>query len=243
MGKSNSRSWITNQIGGMPVWGIIASAVFLAGVGVFAVTNLPDSTSASVQSGIAGGSAPSPAQEPLTISVVGDSNTEANSDDFSAGRIGSASWVAQVVGNGATFRGGWADGGTTSITQSQNLSQLERANALLILTGTNDLAQGVSFDQTRTAIDTMVAKAPADRVVLLAIPPRDEEYRRTTTEFNADLQKLAEERGWDFYDGLGFVRDTNGGFAQGTTVDGTHLTGDAQRTFGQEVLRFLGLDT
>ncbi|KSU52909.1 SGNH/GDSL hydrolase family protein [Microbacterium enclense] len=174
-----------------------------------------------------------------TISVVGDSNTEVNSSDFSAGDIGDASWVSQLLGDGFTFGGGWADGGTTSGTQADNLAQLDQADITLIMTGTNDLGQGVAFADTRANIDRIVAKAPANRVILLAIPPRDTETRRTTEEHNADLQQLAQERGWEFFDGLTFLRAPEGGYIAGVSDDGVHLNREAQARYGQIIREHL----
>jgi len=176
-----------------------------------------------------------PAPGPERFVVVGDSNTAVNSPDLAAGRIGDASWVSVLTSSGYQFAGGWAVGGTPSGTQAEGLAPVEGADLLLIMTGTNDLGQGVPFADTITHIDAMVAKAPAGRVVLLAIPPRDVETSPSSVEFNAALQQLASERGWEFFDGLGFLRDPAGGFVDGTSSDGIHLTREAQLQYGQIV--------
>lgn len=232
---------LRREYGGMPIWGFIACAVFFLGCGVYLVTNMPAPASAGAPvTPYPSFTAPLPTQDASrSISVVGDSNTEVNSDDFSAGRIGDASWVSQLVGDGYTFRGGWADGGTTSGTQADNLTQLERADITIIMTSTNDLGQSVSFDVTAGNIDRIVAKAPADRVVLLAIPPRDDETDPTSEEQNVYLQQLAQDRGWEFFDGLTFLRSPDGGFVDGTTEDGVHLTREAQARYGQIIREHL----
>lgn len=175
-----------------------------------------------------------------TISVVGDSNTEVDSDDFAGGRIGDASWVSQLLGGGFVFRGGWADGGTTSATQADNLTQLEPADITLIMTGTNDLAQGVPWEDTAANIDRIIAKAPADRVVLLAIPPRDVETDPTSEQHNTDLQAFAQDRGYEYFDGLTFLRSPDGGFVDGVSSDGVHLNREAQARYGQIIREHLG---
>ncbi|TDS82643.1 SGNH/GDSL hydrolase family protein [Nesterenkonia aurantiaca] len=182
------------------------------------------------------------AAEPTRVAVVGDSNTEMNSPDFAAGQIGDGSWASTVLSHGYRFAGGWAVAGSTSVQQAEGLEDVEGADVLLVMTGTNDLAQGVPFDQTAPSLDAIVAKAPADRVVVLAIPPRDQETTPSNSEFNHALQDLAEDRGWEFFDGHEFLRSPDGGFVEGTTTDGVHLTTGAQEQFGEAVVEYLGRD-
>lgn len=225
----------TTEYGGMPVWGIVASVVLMIGLGTFALV----ASSQQVQADYTAKPRPAvtftPKQTapPTRVAIVGDSNTEADSPDFVAGQIGAGSWVSPFLAeSGAVFAGGWADGGTTSTTQAQNLAPAE-ADVLLIMTGTNDVGQRVPFETTVANIDAMVAKVPAGHVVLLAVPPRDVELDPTTEEFNAQLAALAAERGWQFHDGLAFLRSPEGGFVEGTTDDGIHLTWEAQQEYGR----------
>ena len=226
------------EFGGMPLWGIVGALVLMVGLGITAVSGMPQQATADPNRQ----ARPVPTFDfsreetavPLRVAVVGDSNTEANSPDFAAGDIGDGSWVAQFLDvSGAVFSGGWADGGSTSSTQAQNLAPAE-ADLLLIMTGTNDTGR-VPFSETTANIDAMVAKVPAPRVVLLAIPPRDVELDPTTEEFNADLAALASARGWEFHDGLAFLRSPDGGFIENTTADGVHLTWEAQQEYGRAV--------
>jgi len=180
-----------------------------------------------------------PLLEPTRVAVVGDSNTEVDSPAFNAGQISPNSWVTQLLNGGFEFAGGWAVGGSTSTAQAEGLAPVADVDVLLIMTGTNDLAFGLPFEETAAAIDAMVAKAPAGRVVLLAIPPRDIETGPTSAEFNAALQTLAAQRGWDYFDGLESVRAPEGGFAEGTTIDGLHLSPEAEAAAGQAVLAYL----
>lgn len=182
------------------------------------------------------------AAEPGPIAVVGDSNTEMGSSDFAAGRIGEDSWVSTVMAAGHPFAGGWAVSGSTSVDQAAGLEEVEGADVLLIMTGTNDLAQGVSFDETAASLETIVEKAPAERVVILAIPPRDQETMPTSTDFNRSLMDLTAARGWEFFDGLEFLRSPDGGFVVRTSEDGVHLTPDAQEQFGETVVDYLADD-
>ncbi|MGJ9372073.1 SGNH/GDSL hydrolase family protein [Nesterenkonia sp. CF4.4] len=185
---------------------------------------------------------PEGAAERDRMAVVGDSNTEMDSPDFAAGQIGDDSWVSTLLAEGFRFAGGWAVAGSTSVQQAEGLDEVENAEVLLVMTGTNDLAQRLDFEETASGLETIVAKAPAERVVLLAIPPREPETTTSSTEFNDMLQDLAEEQGWEFFDGLEFLRSPDGGFVPGTTNDGVHLTPDAQERFGETVIDYLADD-
>lgn len=177
----------------------------------------------------------------MRIAVVGDSNTEGDSPNFAAGEIGSGSWVGRLLSlEGFAFAGGWADGGTTSATQAANLTQLPAASVdtLLVMTGTNDVAQRQAWSVTQQSIETIVSKAGASRVVLLAIPPSDVDPTDSRAH-NERLSALAAERGWDYFDGLGFLRTSDNRYVDGATADGVHLTFEAQQEFGDAVAAFL----
>lgn len=227
------------------VWKYVAliAAVLVVGVLVVAALVRPTSTPMGDES-----AAPAPTEaltQPVPepdaedVVVVGDSNTVADSPDFNEGQIGDESWVSALLDDQYQFAGGWARGGSTSIQQAEGVSVVEGAEVLLVMTGTNDLSQGVPFDQTAASLDEIAEKAAAERVVLLAIPPRDEETTPSSVEFNQDLQALAEDRGWDYFDGLEFLRSSDGGFVEATTTDGVHLTPDAQQQFGETVAEYL----
>ncbi len=188
------------------------------------------------------------AQEPEVaeqggVAVVGDSHTEMDSLNFAEGRIGDLSWVSTLVSAGYRFAGGWAVAGATSTLQAESFRGVTGADALLVMTGTNDLVRGVPFEQTASSLDTIVAKAPADRVLVLAIPPLDQEVVPTSSVFNDSLQELAEDRGWEYFDGFEFLRSPDGGFVEGMTYDGIHLTPDAQERFGTAVVEYLGRES
>lgn len=173
------------------------------------------------------------------VVVVGDSHTQANSPDFGAGQIGNGSWVSTLLAEGHIFAGGWAVTGATTDLQAQSFHGVTGADTLVLLTGTNDLAQGIPFQQTASSLDAIVTKAPTDRVLVLAIPPLDREFRPTSSQYNESLQELARDRGWEYFDGFEFVRSPDGGFREGMTYDGIHLTPEAQQQFGDAVADYL----
>lgn len=244
--RGHRSSWWTDTTNGVQNWiGVIlvGALVTASAVGVAALTNRPAPTAAAPYTySPAATPSPTPTETPqaLRVAAVGDSHTESNSADFAAGKIGTASWLSVVLSDDAQFVGGWADGGTTSTTQRQNLKAPSApADVFFVMTGTNDLAQGVDFETTEENISSMVGTVAAPRVVLLAIPPRDTETNPTTSEYNADLRALAERKGWEFFDGLEFARADGGGYVNGLTSDGVHMTFDAQQQFGRNVDSFL----
>ncbi|MGX9900062.1 SGNH/GDSL hydrolase family protein [Arthrobacter sp. SA17] len=112
--------------------------------------------------------APAPTSKPVTFAAVGDSITEANSTDFSAGKIGSRSWVSHV-GPGAMFAGGWALSGARSAVMAENASDVE-ADVLLMLAGTNDVFNDVPFEQSAQNLVRVAEKVGAEKVLVSAIP-------------------------------------------------------------------------
>jgi len=247
MGKKRRRhqyqqgSFWRQEVGGAPYWFLAAAALALVGFGAFVAVSYEAPASNATSTPRATPTAESHAPElPRTVAVVGDSNTEVDSPDFASGDIGTGSWVHTLLSQGGyAVAGGWADGGTTSIAQAEGLTPVPDPDVLLVMTGTNDLGLGLPFEQTATSLQAMADKAPADRVVLLAIPPRDAETDPSSADFNASLQQLAADRGWDFFDGLQFLRAPGGGFVDGMTSDGVHLTREAQIQFGQTVRDYL----
>jgi len=225
----------------MPGWGILAAAVLMVGLGAVALSGL----SRNPVPAEAGQYTPRPAPtveapaERTRIAVVGDSNTAVNSPDLAAGDIGDASWVRVLLRSGFSFAGGWAVGGTPSATQANALAPVSDADVLLIMTGTNDLGTGVPWDETVSNIDAMHEKVPAGRVVLLAIAPRDEETDPSSVEFNGLLEQLADDRGWEFFDGMVSIRAVDGGFVDGASNDGVHLNRASQADLGRAIADYL----
>lgn len=216
------------------VWKYVPPVVLALVVGALVVPIEREPESASQEAEVA---------EYGGVAVVGDSHTEMDSLNFAAGRIGDRSWVSTLLSEGYRFAGGWAVAGATSTLQAESFRGVRGADALIVLTGTNDLVQGVPFDLTASSLEAIVAKAPADRIIVLAIPPLDQEVMPTSSEFNRSLRDLAAGRGWEYFDGFDFLRDPDGGFVEGMTYDGIHLTPGAQERFGEAVAEYLGGET
>ncbi|WP_062379482.1 SGNH/GDSL hydrolase family protein [Demequina pelophila] len=164
---------------------------------------------------------------PLTFAVVGDSLSLGNSPDFEHGVTGELSWVHHARGDGAVFVGGTAVEGAPSWTQADRAALLEEdvlaADVLVMALGTNDMSADVGAARTYEALADIAATFDAERVLVLAVPPRRYEIDPTTTEFNAGLQSLAAEMDWEYVDAPAPVRDGDA-WADGMTGDGIHYT-------------------
>jgi lysophospholipase L1-like esterase len=170
------------------------------------------------------------ASGPLSLAVVGDSISEADSRDFTAGLLGPGSWVSHAVGDGVRFGVGWAVSGALTWLMARGARPVA-ADVLVVLAGTNDVASGLPFDSCAVNLRSIVATVGAPRVVVSAIPPIDF-APSLATEFNARLRALAAEAGWEFVDAMAGIRDDDGRFAPRMSLDGVHPTVEAAQVMG-----------
>ncbi|GAA1703830.1 hypothetical protein GCM10009792_24970 [Microcella alkalica] len=183
-------------------------------------TTPPESTVAASQ--------PIVREQPTTVAVLGDSNTEVDSVDFAGGQIGAKTWVRELTHGNFRFAGGWADGGATTARIADELTPIT-ADVLLVMAGTNDVGLGVPFEESAANLKTAIAKTTANRTILLAIPPRFPETQPTSADFNLALRAVAAENGWEYFDGH-----------QSTTLeDGVHLDFDSHRALAEAIIRYL----
>ncbi len=155
---------------------------------------------------------------PVTFAAVGDSLTNANSDDFSRLDVGDLSWV-RYVSPAVEFVGGWARGGAQTPDMVVS-AQPVRADVLVVLAGTNDLAHGRSFAAISRDLVAITRKVGVARVIVVALPPRDS-TPATITEFNRQLAVFVEGRGWTFVDAMEGLRSGEL-YAAGMSRDGLH---------------------
>lgn len=174
-----------------------------------------------------GGDSPAP-----QIYAVGDSITEADSPNFVGGQYGAGSWVSHLDPR-IRVVGGWARGGATTDDMVRNVTAAPNANTLVMLAGSNDLANRVPFDTTRANLERIAETVGTDRVVLSAIPPRDADPAGAV-RFNEQLKALAQERGWEFIDPTAGIRDNNR-YAPGMSNDGIHPTPRAAEILGRDL--------
>jgi lysophospholipase L1-like esterase len=162
--------------------------------------------------------------------AVGDSITVGNSLNFGGGSTGSLSWVTYARSRNLVFAGGWAVAGATTVRMAQNIRPV-KTDILVILAGTNDLAQGVPFSVTSADLDRIVETVGAPRVVVSAIPPRDS-APAATAAFNASLKDFVASRGWEWVDAPSAVR-VGAMYAPGMSADGVHPTEAGAEALGR----------
>ena len=173
---------------------------------------------------------------PLTLAVVGDSISEADSRDFSAGLLGRASWVSHVVGDGIRFAGGWAVSGALTSQMARGARPVE-ADVLVMLAGTNDVYRGLPFATCAANLRSIAQTVGAPRVVVSSIPPIDVEPD-LVTDYNERVRELAAAQGWEFVDAMAGIRRDDR-FAEGMSLDGVHPTVKAAETIGAAVRAYL----
>ena len=200
-----------------------AALVILAGivVAVAAVRSVPDD---------AGPAWPSSEPKVVRFAAVGDSITQGNSPNFSAGLTGSLSWVTYARSPLDLFAGGWAAGGATTARMAANVEPV-KADVLVVIAGTNDLAQGVPFAVTASNIEHIVETVGAPRVVVSAIPPRNSAQAETAA-FNASLKAFVLAHQWEWVDAPAGVREGEQ-YAAGMSLDGIHPTEAGAQALGR----------
>jgi lysophospholipase L1-like esterase len=174
------------------------------------------------------GSGPSP----VTFVAVGDSLTNANSDNFPGRDVGDLSWVHYVTGG--EFVGGWARGGAQTSDMVVN-ARPTSADVLVVLAGTNDLAHGCSFEVISRNLVAITRKVGVARVIVAALPPRDS-TPEAITEFNRELEAFADGRGWTFVDPMAGLRSGDR-YAVGMSRDGLHPNRAGAEILGHELSR------
>ena len=197
-------------------------------VGVLAVVAV--SLSALALARTSGGGTASTAAP--AVYAVGDSITEGNSPDFAHGNYGDGSWVSHLDPR-INVVGGWARGGATTNDMARNVSAAPAANTLIMLAGSNDVANQLPFPMTKANLERIATVVGADRVIVSAIPPRDLDPR-SASEFNRELQALADANGWQFIDPTGNIRNGDV-YAPGMTSDGIHPTPRAAELLGRNI--------
>jgi lysophospholipase L1-like esterase len=192
-----------------------------------------------------GPAAASPTSAELRVFAVGDSITEADSDDFDSGDIGLDSWATYADGPGITVVGGWAHAGATTEDMLAGALDLAatgtgptRDDVLVLMGGSNDIDEGVAIP---TIMDNLVRIATGlrtGRVTLSTIPPEDG-VEDEVEALNAHLPALAAQEGWQLVDPMQAVRGEDGGWLPGMSDDGVHPTRPAAALIGESFRRAL----
>jgi lysophospholipase L1-like esterase len=177
----------------------------------------------------------------LQVSAVGDSITEADSDDFDQGDIGPGSWAAYAGGSGVKVTGGWAHAGATTadmlagVTDDVAAGAIEEPPEVLVLMGgSNDIDDGVPIQTILDNLSAIATTLGADRVTLSAVPP-EAAVQSTVDALNARLPALAAQEGWQFTDPMVDVRAADGSWLPGMSSDGVHPTQRGARLIGKRL--------
>jgi lysophospholipase L1-like esterase len=177
----------------------------------------------------------------LQVSAVGDSITEADSEDFDQGDIGPGSWARYADGPGVEVTGGWAHAGATTadmlagVTDDLAAGAIKEPPAMLVLMGgSNDIDDGVPIQDILDNLSAIAQTLGADRVTLSAVPP-EAAVQSTVDELNARLPALAVQEGWRFADPMVDVRSADGSWLPGMSDDGVHPTQRGARLIGKRL--------
>ena len=170
---------------------------------------------------------------PLRVVVVGDSITEMDCPDFDAGVLGEGSWAWWATGRGVDVTGGWAHSGATTEDMLDGVAAdgPMDADALVLMAGNNDLDLALPTEDVLDRLVQIAAAAAVPRVVLSAVAPEDG-LGPETLALDADLARLAAREGWQYVDPMTEVRDEDGDYRDGATLDGVHPSGAAAAQIG-----------
>lgn len=188
-------------------------------------------------SGVTAAPDPGAASSALRVAVVGDSLSFGDSAVFTQEGLGEGSYLFWALGDDAVLAGGTAVPGATSLHQLERVTPVV-ADVLILALGTNDLAWGIPFEETASALVEIAGVIEAPRVLLLSIPPLSDGYGLDTAAYNRRLRALAEGHGWEWVDAAAAIREDDG-WAPDATDDGVHYTRSAARAVGEEVGRAL----
>lgn len=152
--------------------------------------------------------------------MVGDSITAGLLPLDGTTVLGSNSWIPSATEHPRLdFVGGWAVPGATTNDMLAHAAPIA-ADVLVVLAGTNDVATSTAWPVTEANLATVIDTAQVPSVVLAAVPPRNQ-LTEPTRQLNAQLEELAENRGWTFIDPWSDMA-ADGRWADETSLDGIH---------------------
>lgn len=169
---------------------------------------------------------------PVTFAAVGDSITawvDRNGVDVS-----DRSWT--IYAAPAEFSGqGWAKGGA-KLAEMADMMTPTQTDWLVIMAGTNDLGTtwGTPVADRFASLQTIVSKSGANHVVLAAVAPRDD-HPEWSDAWNTQLQAFATQQGWFYMDPWQGVRQADGRYGAGQTIEGIHPTAATAAIVGGQV--------
>jgi hypothetical protein len=175
-----------------------------------------------------------PAHQLIRMGAVGDSIT-AFTDR--AGNVTPWSWVRTAAIGDVVDAGGYRQYGDDTAQILAGTTPLN-ADAVVVMAGTNDILDGsdpVPTSQTLANITAIVSKAGGRIHVLSALAPKDNAGAAATLTLNAALSELASRSGWVWVDPWTTLRDADGHWVTGATVDGVHPTAASGAVAGEAI--------
>ena len=148
-----------------------------------------------------------------------------------------------LLGDSITAGGQWEEiargarirnrgiGGDQTHDLLKRLEQITKGHPrkLFILIGTNDVANGVSQDEIvrnlESILDRVRDESPDTRVHLQELLPRKAAYRERILSLNAEIARLADERGIALIRVFSRFADDRGAIRPELTYDNLHLSG------------------
>jgi len=184
-------------------------------------------------------SQPVPANIPVSVAIIGDSNSNGNNVDrtLAAGVRDKTAYITQNNGY-LTFAGGWANSGANAATIAANTPSVPNADVATFMVGTNDIPAGVNKANLSRDLKTAVAKAGAKRTLILAVPP----WNKLSTEsayLNTVLKEIATENSWDFFDPWAEIRTADNKYTDAMYDNDVHTTPAGYRVAGLALEKFI----
>lgn len=161
--------------------------------------------------------------EPIEVLVAGDSL--ASGGPWDAMQKDPGSWT-YFLDERIQVSGGWRrDGATTELIAER--IPFERADALVVMAGTNDVRQERSPEDLVDDVETIGDAVDVGTVLIAAIPPQSEHAAAVAT-VNLRLTALAERRGWTWLDPWALYR-AGDDWAESGSPDGVHGSVESYR--------------
>lgn len=193
------------RIAGLAVTVLLSLAVVTGCAGRVAERSLPTADPSTIE------------DEVYSVLVAGDSLASGGSWDAVPSDPGS--WTVHL-GNRLEVTGGWRRDGVLAAEVAMRMPH-ERADALIIMIGTNDVKRTeVDLAAYAADVESIAAAVEVDEVVVAAIPPYEASAAQVVS-VNAVLVELAQRNGWIFIDPWGAYRSGDA-WGEGGSPDGTH---------------------
>lgn len=144
-------------------------------------------------------------------------------------------WINGATAPDVMHVGGYAHGGYRSYQVAQNTTPVP-ADVTVIMVGTNDVSNDmwrVPLEQTLNAIRDIVVKSNAARALIVAMPPRNDDFPAEAAQLNTDIRNFATAMGWFWVDPWTQFRTPEGRWRAGCSVDGIHPVRAVGRTAGE----------